>query len=428
MADDDLARRLRVLKGSPAELPTDEALAARLQAMKGTAAPVSDEALAARLQSLGGADLSTLGPKPGAVRPDAKDGVDGDVSRGSDRKLGGVMDAFLSGGTGEAGGADVDEVELLLQMNADRARLQGKAGSDASALPQAGASDEVERLLQMSRDAVSLAGSTAASAQDAEAELLMRAAAEGGGGGGSGGGSSSGPLCSRGAQERAAREAAQLGSGGAAEMMLREARAATKHAAPLPAGGRLGWLPTRRRGGAQTSLPAASLPAWGVDGDGGDGGGESDVDEDEVAEAERLLEELMAAGQVSGREEEEEAAAAAAAAAAAFGGRLVTGHRMRLVRRREELDRGTMGATLSPSPAWRCVCRARPRWRGFGRCCSLQTRMACRRFPSPHPHPPRPPPPHDGTAARRRRGREALRTCVARASWRTKALSWRGGA
>jgi len=311
MADDDLARRLRVLKGSPAELPTDEALAARLQAMKGTAAPVSDEALAARLQSLGGADLSTLGPKPGAVRPDAKDGVDGDVSRGSDRKLGGVMDAFLSGGTGEAGGADVDEVELLLQMNADRARLQGKAGSDASALPQAGASDEVERLLQMSRDAVSLAGSTAASAQDAEAELLMRAAAEGGGGGGSGGGSSSGPLCSRGAQERAAREAAQLGSGGAAEMMLREARAATKHAAPLPAGGRLGWLPTRRRGGAQTSLPAASLPAWGVDGDGGDGGGESDVDEDEVAEAERLLEELMAAGQVSGREEEEEAAAAA---------------------------------------------------------------------------------------------------------------------
>mmetsp|Transcript_23673 Transcript_23673/g.69982 ORF Transcript_23673/g.69982 Transcript_23673/m.69982 type:complete len:130 (-) Transcript_23673:249-638(-) len=41
--------------------------------------------------------------------------------------------------------------------------------------------------------------------------------------------------------------------------------------------------------------------------DGGDGGGESDVDEDEVAEAERLLEELMAAGQVSGREEEEEA-------------------------------------------------------------------------------------------------------------------------
>ena len=318
MADDDLARRLRVLKGSPAELPTDEALAARLQAMKGTAAPVSDEALAARLQSLGGADLSTLGPKPGAVRPDAKDGVDGDVSRGSDRKLGGVMDAFLSSGTGEAGGADVDEVELLLQMNADRARLQGKAGPDASALPQAGASDEVERLLQMSRDAVSLAGSTAASAQDAEAELLMRAAAEGGGGGGSGGGSSSGPLGSRGAQERAAREAAQLGSGGAAEMMLREARAATKHAAPLPAGGRLGWLPTRRRGGAQTSLPAASLPAWGVDGDGGDGGGESDVDEDEVAEAERLLEELMAAGQVSGREEEEEAAAAAAAAAPLF--------------------------------------------------------------------------------------------------------------
>ena len=97
-----------MLKGSPAELPTDEALAARLQAMKGTAAPVSDEALAARLQSLGGADLSTLGPKPGAVRPDAKDGVDVDVSRGSDRKLGGVMDAFLSGGTGEAGGADHD--------------------------------------------------------------------------------------------------------------------------------------------------------------------------------------------------------------------------------------------------------------------------------------------------------------------------------
>jgi len=95
--------------------------------------------------------------------------------------------------------------------------------------------------------------------------------------------------------------------------MLREARAATKQAAPLPAGGRLGWLPTRRRGGAQASLPAASLPAWGVDGDGGGGGGESDVDEDEVAEAERLLEELMAAGQMSGREEEEEEAAAAAA-------------------------------------------------------------------------------------------------------------------